>query len=171
MNQLPEVRVVEVGADSRPVIDALTQLYVYDFSEMLGLDVGEDGRFTGPRMDGYWVTEGHHAYLIRAGSQLAGFALVEGKSRLTGEPLKDMSQFFVLRRFRRRGVGAEAARWLFARFRGRWEVREAKVNVGATAFWRRVISDYTSGHFTEAAYDDEQWHGPVQRFVSGGESG
>ena len=29
---------------------ALLELYVYDFSELLGLDVGEDGRFAHPRI-------------------------------------------------------------------------------------------------------------------------
>jgi predicted acetyltransferase len=162
------VQVIEVGADARPIIDALMPLYVYDFSEILGLDVDENGRFVGPSLDGYWVTPGHHAYLIRTGERLAGFALVEGKSRLSGEPLTDMAQFFVLRRYRRQGVGAAAATWLFRHFPGPWEVREAKANVAATAFWRRAISDYTGGRFTEVTYDDEKWHGPVQRFVSEG---
>lgn len=53
---------------------------------------------------------------------------------------------------------------IFSRFRGRWEVRQVMENVAATAFWRSVIGQYTSGAFEETLFDDERWRGPVQRF-------
>ena len=37
-------------------------------------------------------------------------------------------------------------------------------SVAATAFWRRVIGQYTLGAFEETVFDDERWRGPVQRF-------
>jgi predicted acetyltransferase len=73
-----------------------------------------------------------------------------------------MDQFFVLRRYRRHGVGEQAARFLFDRFAGRWEVREQPGNDGATAFWRRVIGQYTGDSFEERVFSDEKWRGPVQ---------
>jgi predicted acetyltransferase len=85
-------------------------------------------------------------------------------SRLTGEPLWDMSQFFVLRKHRRRGVGERAAAMTFDAFRGRWEVREALRNTPAHEFWRSVIGRYARGRFTETMLDDERWRGPVQSF-------
>jgi len=161
------VQVTEASNDDRVRLAALFELYVYDFSEMLGLDVEEDGRFHAPPLDAYWSDPRSHAFLIRADGKLAGFALVQERSRLTGdETVRDVAEFFVLRRYRRRGVGEIAARWLFDRFRGPWEVRQKPDNVAATAFWRRAIGRYANGEFDEVVWDDARWRGPVQRFDS-----
>lgn len=153
------VQITPAGAEDRDVLAALLQLYVYDFSEMLALDVDDDGRYHTPSV------EGRDAFLVRVDGKLAGFALVASKSRLTGEEgVHDIAEFFVLPRYRRTGVGEQAACWLFDRYPGRWEVREKKENARAIAFWRRVIDRYTGSRFDERALDDERWRGWVQRF-------
>ena len=155
------------GAGDHDRLTALFGLYVYDFSEILGLDVGEDGRFDVPALERWWTEPGRHAFLIRVDAKLAGFALVAERSRLTDrEGVHDMAEFFVVRRHRRRGVGVHAAHSLFDRFRGPWEVRQRPENVEATAFWRRVVARYTGGRFEDLVWDDERWRGPVQRFDS-----
>ena len=131
------------------------------------LDVGDDGRFRVPPIDDYWSDPRRHPFLLRVDGTLAGFALVQERSRLSGdESVADMAEFFVLRRFRRRGVGERAAAWLFDRFPRVWEVRQKLENRAATAFWRRAIGRYSGGNFEELVLDDERWRGPVQRFDS-----
>jgi predicted acetyltransferase len=145
------------------------QLYAHDFSEFTGLDVGEDGRFSGGTpIVSCWVEPFRHAYFVRAEGRIAGFAIVDERSRLTGDPeVADMAEFFVLRKYRRKGVGARAAALAFARFARRWAVRQAASNVAATAFWRRTIAAYTGGAFREVLVDDGRWRGPVQSFGGG----
>lgn len=63
----------------------------------------------------------------------AGFALV----RLT-DPT-ELAEFFVLRKYRRGGIGTAAAREVIARHPGRWAVGQIAANAPATAFWRRAI--------------------------------
>lgn len=164
-----EVQVLPAGVADRARLEALFELYVYDFSPMLGLDVGEDGRFAvPPSVASYWSEPRKHPFLIRVSGKLAGFALVHEGSRLSGDAsVRDMSEFLVLRRYRRLGVGEKAARALFDRFRGSWEVRERRENDGGIAFWRCAIGRYTGGRFEETVYDDERWRGPVQRFDAG----
>jgi predicted acetyltransferase len=163
------VQITEAGPEEQARLTALFELYAYDFSELLGMDVADDGRFPVPPLDAYWTDPRCHAFLIRVDEKLAGFALVQQRSRLTGdETVCDVAEFFVMRRYRRHGVGERVARWLFDRFRGPWEVRQRSENPAATAFWRRSIARYTGGRFEEVVLDDERWHGPVQRFDSGG---
>jgi predicted acetyltransferase len=77
-----------------------------------------------------------------------------------------MAEFFVLRRYRRQGVGERAARAAFGRFPGPWEVRERAGNDAAIAFWRRVIHRHTAGRFQEVTWAGDLWQGPVQSFVA-----
>ena len=145
----------------------LSEYYAYDFSELLGLDVGESGRFAVASLERHFVDPVCHPFLIREAGRLAGFAIHEGRSRLSGElGINDVAELFVMKKYRRLGIGARAASVLFDRFAGPWEVREVRGNVGALAFWRKVIERYSGGAFTESEHDDGRFRGTVQRFVS-----
>lgn len=166
MDRSGPVSLVPVTAARRPALDNLMQLYVHDWSELLPLDLDAAGRFAVPPLDAYFREPDHHALFIESGGHLAGFALVVARSRLTGAPgVHDMAEFFVIRRYRRRGVGLAAAAAVFARFEGPWEVRQRDENAGATAFWRRAIGELTGGRYQETRWADERWAGIVHRFV------
>jgi len=161
------ISVVRASGSSRVALANLMQLYAYDWSELRALDVGLDGRFLAPSVDVYFEEADHHPLLIEVGGRLAGFALVVARSRLTDtRGVFDMAEFFVLRRFRRQGVGLAAAAATFRRFPGPWEVRQRDENAAATAFWRRAISDFTGGQYQESRREDERWIGVVQTFSS-----
>jgi predicted acetyltransferase len=160
------VTVVEASAEDRPLLTNLLQLYLYDFTDVMPWDVEATGRFGERALDGCWTDPRRHPFLFRVGGYPAGFAIVDRGSRLTGDAgVWDMGEFFVLRRYRRRGVGEGAARALFGRFPGPWEVRQLAANAGATAFWRSVIGRYTGGRFEELG-PAVAGRGPVQRFSS-----
>jgi predicted acetyltransferase len=50
-----------------------------------------------------------------------------------------MAEFFVMRKYRRTGLGTEAARLVLGRFPGSWEVRQLEANVAGSNFWRSAI--------------------------------
>lgn len=158
------VTLVDASPADAPTLTRLMQLYVHDLSDLVPMDVDDDGRFPFAPEARYWSEERFHPYFIRADGKLAGFLVVDDVSRLTGAPVSDMSQFFILKRYRRCGVGARAARLAFDLRPGPWEVRQAPANVPAIAFWRRVIADYTGGAFTDEAWEDKAFNGQVQRF-------
>lgn len=66
-----------------------------------------------------------------------------------------MTEFFIARTQRRRGVGRAAVRLLFDRFAGEWLVTQSRRNAPAVAFWRRVIAQYSGGRYQERAGSDE----------------
>lgn len=157
------VELLAVSIPDKPVLQALMQLYVYDFSEMIALDVDEHGVFFYPYLDYYWTEAGRYPFLVRCDGKIAGFALVR-TLEFDADPLYQLAEFFILRRYRRRGVGREAARAVFDRFRGRWEVDQVAENVAATAFWRRVIGEYTGEQYVEVWRDENGERGPAQFF-------
>jgi predicted acetyltransferase len=73
-----------------------------------------------------------------------------------------MSEFFIRKPYRRMGIGRDAATLIFNRFAGVWELVEYQRNPGAVAFWRRVLTTYCKGRFTERARNGEV----RQRFTS-----
>lgn len=66
-----------------------------------------------------------------------------------------LSEFFVLRTFRRGGVGRHAAFALFDRFPGIWEIRELPRNGPAIALWRAVIGEYAGRQYEKTTIHDE----------------
>jgi predicted acetyltransferase len=162
-----QVELVPARPEQRSLFAGLMQLYAYDFTDVTDADVGEDGLYQAPSVDRYWQEPWWRPFLLRVGGACAGFAVVSGKSRLVdGLDRWDMAEFFVLRRYRRAGVGTRAATLAFDAFRGPWEVRQRARAYAATAFWRSVLHRYTGGRFREVTWDDARWSGPVQLFDS-----
>jgi predicted acetyltransferase len=157
--------------DERDTIASLMQLYLYDFSEFDEEEgeVDASGRFPAyPYLDDYWRDPDRHPFLFRVDGRLAGFALIRRLERPGSEPTWGLAEFFILRRYRRLGLGRQAAITLFDRFPGRWEVGEIHENTAAITFWRRVIAEYTAGRYSEQGTDDPAWRGPVQIFRTPG---
>ena len=158
-----DVELREATRQDTPVLRRLMQLYLYDFGTIDGWDVGDDGVFgDAAKIEGFWADPKRRSFLIRVDGRLAGFALVRDGAHFAGEGWHEISEFFVLRRYRRRSVGTEVARRLFDTIPGKWEVTELRRNVEAQAFWRRVIARYTGGRFEEAPRPDDG--GVMQRF-------
>lgn len=139
----PRVEVIEATRQQEQVLANLLELYVYDFSEFLDLDIAENGRFGYPSLPLYWSEHGRYPFLIRADSRLAGFAFVtKGSEFSNGDTVWNMAEFFVLRGDRGRGVGTLAAHEVWRRFPGAWEVRVMQRNSLARHFWSRAISTF-----------------------------
>jgi predicted acetyltransferase len=148
----PAVDLQPATPEQAPALENLFELYAHDLSAAFELDVGDDGRFGAARLARYWSEpERCFPFLIRVGRELAGFALVTRGSPATPDPTNlDVAEFFVLRRYRRSGVGGQAAGALWDRLPGHWIVRVAERNQDARPFWTRTISGYTQRRFSEA---------------------
>jgi len=155
------VRLVAAGRSRKPVLERLVQLYLYDFSDLEGLDVGRDGLFPSRSMDRYREEPDRFPYLVYVNGQIAGFVLINSvTSYCQGPAARSVAEFFALRQYRRRGVGTRAAVSVFSRFPGTWEVGVLASNKAAQAFWRKVIGDYTHGNYQEPALvadDVDRW--------------
>jgi predicted acetyltransferase len=139
------VAVIPATAEQEPVLANLFQLYAHDFSEILDLPLQGDGRFGGYKdLPLYWSEPGRHPFLVWVDGKLAGFVLVKKGSEFSGnQNVWDMAEFFVIRAYRRRGVGNQIAHEVWRRFPGMWEVRVMEANVSPRRFWERAISGFT----------------------------
>ncbi len=162
-----KVVVRQVPAEEKPLLFRLMQLYMYDFSGIEGFDIGADALFEYKGLDSYWSDPTRYPFLIYVNTHIAGFVLVNSYTCVPdiGEA-KSIAEFFVLRKYRRQGIGRAAACQVFDRFPGRWEVRQIPRNIAGREFWRSVIHDYTAGAYKEVDLDNEFWKGPAQIFDS-----
>jgi predicted acetyltransferase len=163
-----EIAIEAATRDDTALLSNLLELYIHDLSAVFGLDVGADGRFGYAKLPLYWSEPGRFPFLIRAGDRIAGFALVTRGSPATSDPDDfDVAEFFVLRRYRRSGVGRQAAMLLWGRMPGRWVVRVSEGNQPALPFWEGVIRAYSGDRFSSSTRPGRPHAWRVYAFESG----
>ncbi len=158
-----DIQLTEAKYADKPVLRQLMELYLYDFSEFIDCDVNEHGSYDYGYLDNYWTEADRYPFLIHVNGKLAGFVLVwitgEGEERRNL-----IAEFFVMKKYRHKGVGKTTAWRIFDRFPGVWQVGEVKTNVPAIRFWSKIIDEYSEGNFRKPANSD--WDGPMQEFES-----
>jgi len=164
-----EVTLEPATASASPLLSNLLELYMHDLSEIFPIKVGADGRFGYDKLPRYWSEpDTHFAYLIRSQAEVAGFALVTRGSPATDDPNDlDLSEFFVLRSYRRSGIGQRAAFLLWDRLPGHWVVRVSELNYGALPFWEGAIREYTHDTYRTKEHPGKVHMFRVFSFTSG----
>jgi predicted acetyltransferase len=137
------LEIVPAAREQEPLLGNLLELYAHDFSQFLNLEIGEDGRFGYRSLPLYWSDPNRHPFIVRIDGKVAGLVLVKKGSEVSGnDAVWDMAEFFIVRGYRRRGIGTQAAHEVWRRFPGLWEVRVMQANVAAQHFWAAAISTF-----------------------------
>ena len=149
--QTPDLELSPANSEDAPLLANLLELYSHDLSDVFRLEVGAEGRFGYAKLPLYFnEPDRRFAFLFRLGGKLAGFALINRGSPVSDDPeVLDMAEFFVLRRYRRAGVGARAAQMLWNRLPAPWVVRVSAGNRTGRAFWTPTIARYSAGRYEE----------------------
>lgn len=153
-----DVRFERVEATAAPVLENLFEHYLYDMAEWFGFDTHEDGLYHYPAQASW--EDGREMHFAYAGALPVGFARVGSAADWIGDPAaRDLQEFFVMRRYRRQGLGRAFATHVFGCYPGAWLVRVFRGNRPALPFWREAISAYTGGELAEAerTVDDKVW--------------
>lgn len=151
---MTNIQLVPLKRHQLETLENLMQLYLYDFSiyfcDEPTEQIGENGRYDpGYGLERYLKKSGYSAYLGRVDGKLAGFVLTSSRIKYREGAGRSVDEFFVLRCYRRQGVGRALALQTFEAFTGYWEIAEVADNTPAQAFWRRVIGEYTGGRYRE----------------------
>jgi predicted acetyltransferase len=162
MTSTLEVRIAT--PNERLPLYRMLELYQHDLSDIWDQDIDTHGEY-GYTLDRYWNASDCWPYLFLASGKLAGFALVDRRVRIPGDDFW-MDQFFVLKKYRRQGIGSAAAATLLDAHQGHWQVGQMPANLVAQAFWRRLVGSYTRNRYTEEQLTTGWWQGYVQRFRS-----
>jgi predicted acetyltransferase len=142
--------------------DWLSNVYPFYLHDLSEVDDGyyrlsNDGRWEPDHLPSWLADDTDYPFVMRMPRGRVGSALVNTAPSPHIMPGADyrLSEFFVLRAFRRAGVGRRAAFALFDRFPGIWEIRELPRNGPAIAFWRTTLGEYAGRRYEETTTHEE----------------
>lgn len=160
-----KIEIIEVQETEKSVLRHLMELYAYDFSEFDDADVNEHGLYGYTYFDYYWTEESRTPFFIKVDGELAGLVLVNEYCYLVKEPgTKSIAEFFVMRKYRRKGIGKAVAVMVFEKFPGKWEILQHGENQPSQIFWDTVIRTYTNGDYRQEPVTTEWWEGQALLF-------
>ena len=146
-----QIELIAATQADESVLANLIELYSHDLSDVFELELGANGRYGYSKLSLYWTEKDRRfAFLIKVNGLIAGFALVTRGSPVSDDPnVLDLAEFFIVRRYRRQGLGDRVARTIWDRFAGQWTVRVSVANRGGCEFWQNLIGEYTAGKYEE----------------------
>lgn len=142
-----KIELVEVKKAEKEILRNLFEKYDYEFSQYDLRDVNALGLYGYDWLDCYWTEERRWPFFIKVDGQLAGFVMVSDHPEVDEPCNYTIAEFFVLYKYRRWGVGSFAARYVWDRFHGRWQLKLHPKNVPSVHFWQKAVSSYTNGNY------------------------
>jgi len=155
-----QIEVIKATIEQKPLLANLLELYAYDFTEFCDFDIGDDGFYGYEHLPLYWTESTRFPYLIYVDKKIAGFILVQQGSPISDDTaVWDISEFFIMKKYKRHGVGTAAALNIWEQFKGSWQVRVLVGNTIACSFWLQAIKKFISvtPAKTEVAIKGEDW--------------
>lgn len=139
-----DIQVISASLEKAPIIAQLYELYTYEMTDLADFDINDNGYFGYEELSLYWEDSNRYPFLVLVNKKLAGFVLVQ-----KGSPIEilsdiwDVAEFFIMRKYRKKGIGKFVMQQILRKFKGRWQVRVWDNNKTAHAFWDAVIEDFS----------------------------
>ncbi|MBH3421918.1 GNAT family N-acetyltransferase [Pseudomonas gessardii] len=136
------VELIQTGPEQAELIRNLYQFYAYESSDWEQEDVELDGRFYihEEHLARYWQDPQWSANLLLVDGYIAGFLLIE-HSELAGVNALELADLFILKRYRRKGIGRALATQVLSSGEADWLVRFYDQDEVSQAFWRSVLDN------------------------------
>lgn len=136
------IELLQTGPEHADLIRNLYQFYAYESSDWEQEDVEVDGRFYihHEHMDRYWQSPGWSASLVLVDGYIAGFVLVE-RSELPDIDALELADLFILKKYRRQGLGRAVAQQILGNHTHNWLLRCYRQDQLAMTFCSAVLAD------------------------------
>ena len=116
------LEIIEATIQDKFILKNMLEFYLYDISPYKNLDLNSYGQFGYPYLDSYWKEGNRYPFLTKLHKKIIGFALVNNHHYIPDVNYA-IAEFFVMKRYRREGIGKVMAFHIFDKFRGTWEIR------------------------------------------------
>ena len=152
--------------ESKFVINNMYPLYLHDLAEIRNEYPNQYGVFDDNNIktleeqtsifDIWWNRKGIlFPYLITVNDLPAGFILVATPPYLVDDSDFMISEMFIMRPFRGKGIGEYSVATVFNNFCGNWMLFTTPTdsNLKTIKFWRKTVAKYTKSKFIELNED------------------
>ena len=135
-----QIQLIQTSAEQLPLIRNLYQFYAYESPDWEEEDVETDGRFYvhDPYLALYWQREDWSAQLILVDGFIAGFLLIE-RSELPGVDALEFADLFILKKYRRQGIGRALVEQVILASQHSWIVSLYPQDPLAVPFWQAMF--------------------------------
>ncbi len=135
------IELQRVTIAEKSILRNLVHLCMHDYSEFDQFEIGLDGMFAYRWFEAYFQEKERHAYLISINKNLAGFVMVRMNPGNEDWDYQ-IAEFFILRRYRRLGIGTLVSQQLLNKYTGLWEISYSASNQAASKLWNSILKDY-----------------------------
>ena len=142
-----EIEIIPVEKDQKEILRNLLEKYEYDFSQYNQRDVNDLGLFGYDYLDNYWTEQNRFPFFIKVNCKLAGFVMVNDYHEVELDTNYTMSEFFIMYKYRQKGVGKYVTNYIFNKFKGKWQLTYLPSNETAKIFWNKIVNEYTNGQY------------------------
>jgi len=142
------ITIEPVKKEEKEILRNLLEKYDYEFSQYNNLDVNNLGLYGYDYLDYFWNEENLFPFFIKVDGKLAGFIMISDYPELKRIPLNyAISNFFVMYKYRRNGIGKFCVKYILDKFKGKWRLKYHPKNEISQNFWIKTINDYTNGKY------------------------
>ncbi|WP_233711211.1 GNAT family N-acetyltransferase [Lederbergia citrisecunda] len=148
------IKLISVSYESKHILENMFQFYLYDFSELTQEDINRHGLYD-VDLEYFWQDPRWNPFFINHDGKIIGFLVVLFENYdVAPDPTHVIYDFMILRKYRRNGLGKEAAIKVFNLYKANWKVAQMALNEPAIQFWRNIIKEYTNDSYTEIYRQD-----------------
>ena len=141
------IKIEPIKKQDKEILRNLLEKYHYEFSQYNDMDVNQFGLYDYDYLDCYWTEENRYPFFIKVDDKLAGFMMVNDYQEVPLGTDYTLAEFFVMYKYRGKGVGRHSVKYLFDNFSGKWHLCYHPKNEISKLFWHNVVGDYTSGKY------------------------
>jgi len=157
--RLTMMQITKVDQSGEATLRHLMTLFLHDLSEFnddLEINPGS-GLFEFDNLEWFFEKEGLTPFFILHEEKIIGFILLQS-GPFSNQEISDylLNSFFILRKYRRRGLGREACKVFFKQFPGRYAISQMKSNIPAIHFWKSIYRSFEIDTFEKEEIEDGQ---------------
>jgi predicted acetyltransferase len=155
-----DISIVPVKIGEKEILRNLLEKYNFEFSQYDNRDVNDLGLFGYDYLDCYWTEENRFPFFVKVNGKLAGFIMVNDYLESKINTNYTLSEFFIMYKYRRQGIGRYVVNNILNKFKGKWQLKFHPKNEVSKNFWLKTIDEHTKGKYEiikndpESIYDD-----------------
>ena len=140
--EIKDISIFEASIEEKELLRNFLALYLHDLSEYTErLDINRQGFFDYRDLNKYYYRNFLIPLLYKVNQRYAGFILLDQKPYAPKNVDNFINEFFILKKYRRKGIAKMVIKDLFELYPGKYLVLQLSANLPAINFWHRVYED------------------------------